>query len=266
MNEPLGRMVADPRTGAEAFHADRQPLPFTLLDFWRWSVSDLVSNATRGRLAEYIVAHALGGPTTNVRDEWASYDLITPDGVRVEVKSAAYLQAWKQARLSRIVFVTPRTRAWNPETNTLSTDATRQADVYVFALLAHQDKATLDPLNVDQWTFFSLAAATLNARRRSQHSMALKSLQALCRGVGYSGLRNAVRWAAEVGHLAAAYSDGRNGMGMQYAGGPVTPHHIALWFTPSRATTLSLFGTSHPTAEQFAEMASDVTAAMSTRD
>lgn len=65
-------------------------------------MSDLVSNATRCRLAEYIVARALGISTAGVRDEWAAYDLITPDGIRIEVKSAAYLQSWRQTALSKV--------------------------------------------------------------------------------------------------------------------------------------------------------------------
>jgi hypothetical protein len=35
----------------------------------------------------------------------------------------------------------------------LSTEIKRHADVYVFALLAHTDKATVDPLSLDQWRF-----------------------------------------------------------------------------------------------------------------
>ncbi len=44
-------------------------------------------HATRGRLAEFIVANALSVPSDGVRDEWRAYDLKTPDGVTVEVKS-----------------------------------------------------------------------------------------------------------------------------------------------------------------------------------
>ncbi len=40
----------------------------------------------------------------------------------------------------------------------------RQADVYVFALLSHRDKATLDPLNVAQWEFYILPAAVLDIK------------------------------------------------------------------------------------------------------
>jgi hypothetical protein len=99
------------KTGTERFHVDGQDLGFDLLSFWQWSASDLVSNATRGRVAEYIVARALGLALDDVRDEWGAYDLCTPSGIRVEVKSAAYIQSWHQARLSSIMFVVPKTRA-----------------------------------------------------------------------------------------------------------------------------------------------------------
>jgi hypothetical protein len=66
----------------------------TLLDFWQWAYSDLLSNTNRGRLAEFIVARALSLGLTDVRIEWDAVDLVTPTGVKVEVKSAAYLQSW----------------------------------------------------------------------------------------------------------------------------------------------------------------------------
>lgn len=189
----LPRLIALRRAGDEPFHAGTRQLGFDLLDFWRWSVSDLVSNATRGRLAEYLVARALGGPATPVRDEWAAYDLSTADGIRIEVKSAAYLQAWSQRAPSTIGFSVRKARAWDPETNALAETAARHADVYVFALLAHMDKATLDPMNVEQWRFYVLPTSVLDARTRSQHSITLRSLEALCSAVSFAELDAAVR-------------------------------------------------------------------------
>jgi hypothetical protein len=73
----------------------------------------------------------------------------------------------------------------------------RQADVYVFALLAHQDKTTIDPLNVSQWRFYVLPTSALDARTRSQHSIMLKSLCALCGApTPFNGLLAAVEKAA----------------------------------------------------------------------
>ena len=47
----LSRLYPSLKTGAEKLHAESIPLGPTLLDFWSWSTSDLVSNATRGVLA-----------------------------------------------------------------------------------------------------------------------------------------------------------------------------------------------------------------------
>jgi len=167
------------KTGNELFHWKGQSLDISLLDFWRWSVSDLVSNATRGRLAEFIVATALNVPFDQVRDEWGAYDLLTPEGIKVEVKSAAYIQSWYQSKPSPITFRIPKTRAWDAKNNVYDTESRRQAQVYVFALLAHMDQATIDPLNMSQWQFFVLPTATLDSRTRSQNSITLHSLQVL---------------------------------------------------------------------------------------
>lgn len=192
----LGRLKVTRKSGAEPFRDGKTKLGFDLLDFWRWSVSDLVSNATRGRLAEYIVARALGIDTSGVRDEWAKYDLLTPEGVKVEVKSSGYVQTWNQRTLSKITFMTPKTRAWDPESNLQAKEATRHADVYVFALHAHQEKATIDPMDLDQWRFYVVPTAVLDARKRSQHSITLKTLEKLAGGsVGFAGLRRAVQSA-----------------------------------------------------------------------
>jgi hypothetical protein len=195
--DELRRLTITRKQGKEPFHATGISLGFDLLSFWQWSQSDLVSNATRGIVAEYIVARALGLAEKGVREEWASFDLETPAGVKIEVKSAAYVQTWRQKRLSPIHFVTPKTRTWDADAATQSREARRQADIYVFALLAHPDKATIYPLNVDQWRFYVLPTSVLDARTRSQHSITLKSLEKLCSGaVTYTELPDAVERCA----------------------------------------------------------------------
>jgi hypothetical protein len=189
----LDRLLVKPKTGNETFRLNRQDLAFTLGEFWRWSVSDLVSNATRGRLAEFIVAKALGIPTAGVRDEWRAYDLLMePEGIKVEVKSAAYVQTWYQSELSKINFRTPKTHAYDPNTNKLAVDVIRQADVYVFAVLAHEDKGTIDPMDLDQWKFWVVPTSELNARMRSQYGITLPSLKVLAKsedGINDADLR-----------------------------------------------------------------------------
>jgi hypothetical protein len=172
----LGRLKVERLSGAEVFHDAGRSAGFDVLDFWRWSTSDLLMNTTRGVLAEYIVARALGVATDRAREEWGAFDLKTSDGLRVEVKSSAYVQSWTQRKLSSIQFVVPKRRGWDPDTNRMEAEARRHADVYVFALLAHKDKGTVDPLNLAQWQFWAVPTEDLDGRPRSQHSITLTSL------------------------------------------------------------------------------------------
>lgn len=95
----------------------------------------------------------------------------------------------------------PKTLAWDAGTNLQASEARRQADVYVFALLAHIDKATVDPLDLGQWRFYALPTSVLDARAGSQHSITLKSLEALAGPpVEYASLKETVEHA--VGTLA----------------------------------------------------------------
>lgn len=98
------------KTGKESFGSGGGSAGFTLLDFWQWTASDLVSNSTRGVLAEFLVARALG-LDAGVRDEWQAFDLETSTNKKIEVKSAAYVQSWGQKELSKIVFSTRRSLA-----------------------------------------------------------------------------------------------------------------------------------------------------------
>lgn len=194
----FGRIPQHRRDGSERFHNGGSDLGFDLRGFWEWSVSDVVSNTTRGRLAEYLIAQAIGA-ADGVRDEWAAYDLLDPRGYTVEVKSAAYIQSWYQERISTISFNCRKSLAWDPETNKQSTVPRRQAEVYVFALLAHQDQATLDPFDLSQWEFYVVPTIDLDERERSQHSITLKSLRAMHGDpVDFAWLADAIARAGEV--------------------------------------------------------------------
>jgi hypothetical protein len=88
-----------------------------------------LSNATRGRFAEFIVGTAMGLDPKNLRDEWAAYDLTTDEGIKIEVKSASYIQSWNQKRLSNISFSIKPAKYWDAETNMLYGKPERHADM-----------------------------------------------------------------------------------------------------------------------------------------
>lgn len=58
------------KTGEEHLVHNGEKLGHNLLGFWRWTSSDLLSTATRGRLAEFIVTSATNVDLNQVRAEW----------------------------------------------------------------------------------------------------------------------------------------------------------------------------------------------------
>lgn len=179
-------------TGSERFDLRGRHAGFDLLDFWRWSNSDLVDNTARGVLAEYIVARALGIPTTGVRVSWQAYDLQTSKGLKIEVKSAAFLQSWSDGRLSRVEFRVPKRLGWDPIRG-FEPEPKRHADIYVLALLDHKEMATLKPWNLDQWGFYVLPTCTLEGWGTERTSIGLNTLKSKgCLRVTFDDLRSSV--------------------------------------------------------------------------
>lgn len=186
------------RDGSEQFHRASRPIGRTVHDLWCWASSDLLSNTMRAVAAEFLVATAIGADTSRPREPWATFDLTSSTGIKVEVKASGYLQSWAQSDYSSISFDVKCTRAWDPATNQYVGEPCRHADVYVFALLAHRDKDTADPLDVGQWEFYVLSTPVLNARTRSQTSITLASLVRLHAGPhAFESLADAVALAAQ---------------------------------------------------------------------
>ncbi len=161
----LERLTISLLNGDERFSSNGHDFGFDVRDFWRWSFSNLVSNATRGVLAEYIVAKAMGINTNSARVEWDPYDLVTDEGIKIEVKASGYLQSWHQSKLSNIRFSVRSAQVFDPDTNSRFTESARSAHVYVFALHHHRDKGTVNPLDVTQWSFYAVPTSALPAQK-----------------------------------------------------------------------------------------------------
>jgi hypothetical protein len=149
------------KEGTELFELEGKHIGINLLQFWQWSASDITGNAMRGLLAEFIVGLAVGSPRA-VRAEWDAFDVLTDEGTKIEVKSAAYIQSWAQKKPSLIQFRIRPTREWDYANNEFSIEVKRQADIYVFCVLANQDQKTLNPLDLGQWEFYVLGTDKLN--------------------------------------------------------------------------------------------------------
>lgn len=204
--ETRGKLLASLRalqapllTGREPFHSAGRSLGFDLLSFWRWSASDLMDNTARGVLAEFLVARSLGIELSVPRASWTPYDLVLPDNHTIEVKTSAYLQAWRQRALTAPSFDIAPKRAWNHTAGQFEGRSRRWSDVYVFALHAHTDKATVDPLDVSQWKFLPVTTRELDARFASRRHAGLEALTAGREWVKWTDLATAVERAIAPG-------------------------------------------------------------------
>ncbi len=162
----------------------------TVLDFWAWAYSDILSNRNRSIFAEFLVATALG-EIDNPRVEWDAVDL-RYRGKKIEVKSAAYVQSWQQNKLSAIRFDIGKKLGWFAETNSFGTIAERNADCYVFCLFTEQNREQADVLNIEKWTFFITQTQQLEERFNNQKSVSLNYLKAICLEANFQELKQTI--------------------------------------------------------------------------
>lgn len=73
--------------------------------------------------------------------------------------------------------------------------AKRHADVYVFCLLKNKDQENIDPMKLEQWSFFVLPTYKIDGYTRSQSSITLNSLSKLVNEIQYSELREEINRA-----------------------------------------------------------------------
>lgn len=166
-------------TGNEEFTLHGASAGITVMDFWRWAYSDLIDNTQRGVIAEFLVYLSLRRSTPNdtqTRENWLPFDITSPSGRRIEVKSAAYIQAWTPENIfAQIRFDIGKKLAWDNVTATYATSAKRNCDLYVFCLFTAKTK-DVPLLDLDYWDFYVLPTSVLDEKVPDQKGIALSSL------------------------------------------------------------------------------------------
>lgn len=162
----------------------------SVLDFWSWAYSDILSNRNRSIFAEFLVSAALN-QTDKPRVEWDAID-IRYQNKKIEVKSASYIQSWQQNKLSTIKFDIGKKLGWNSEDNTLVVEAERAADCYVFCLFTEEDKTKADILNSEKWLFLIATTRQLEERFNNQKTVSLNSLKPICLETDFGQLKETI--------------------------------------------------------------------------
>lgn len=192
-DEPRGMLMLK-FTGLEKISDEHGNSVATVQDFWAWAYSNLTNNTERGAYAEYLVSIALEAEAIT-RIDWMPFDVLTPDGIRVEVKTSAYLQAWKQTNLSKIIFGIPQTHKYDFEADAYNYNAEliRQSDVYVFCVETCKNPDVLNERDLSQWDFYIISTKRINEKLGSQKKVSLSTLLKIgARKVSFSCLKQAV--------------------------------------------------------------------------
>lgn len=162
-------------TGKEEFTLREASIGITVSDFWQWAYSDLIDNTSRGVIAEFLVNQSFNKALhyTPMRANWLPFDVTSPSGRRIEVKSAAYLQSWTTDFPSQIRYDISPKLAWDGQN--YATEAKRNCDLYVLCLYTALTREQ-SILNLDYWEFYVLSTSVLDEKVPHQKGIALSSL------------------------------------------------------------------------------------------
>ncbi|HAS8250502.1 TPA: hypothetical protein I7673_21730 [Vibrio vulnificus] len=169
------------KSGVEVIQDENENPITNLLEFWRWSYSNIMYNTIRGDLAEFIVFKALENELDtkfySTRRDGDVCDFQFGKGIFVEVKSAAYIQAWEQKEFSPIEFDIRERGDYDFETGKPNNSVKKRwANVYVFALLKEQNREHVDPTQLSQWEFWVANTADITQIRGSKQKLSYSML------------------------------------------------------------------------------------------
>ncbi len=175
---------------------------FSVLEFWQYGFSNLNSNVLRGAFAEFIVENALRtSEQIDVRNPWGDSDVIAPNGKNIEVKCCSYIQDWDQEDYSRISWSGLKAKPLfyaSTDRSLVNTKLSERpidykSDIYILSLFKHQDHATLDILDMDQWCFWVLTKDRIKEITKDGNSVSLIKLQKFgVESIGFNDLNKAI--------------------------------------------------------------------------
>lgn len=189
--------------GDEKLISDGVYLPYTMLNFWQWSLSNIQFGMTRGTFADFIVRCSLdsGGIITrpDIGTGFEPYDLEGPvipstgRVSRIEVKSSAYLNSETCKYSERASFSIAPARV--PIDGDYKKDSPQQRnnDLYVFCLYTATDNRR-NILDLSWWEFFVLPTYRIEENKNlcKQKTISIKRVKELCPTLSFDMLCNAI--------------------------------------------------------------------------
>ena len=166
-------------TGIESFELDGKPAGFLMHDFWQFKYSNI--HFLKESIAEFLVAKALGFDKPHNSNWWTLYDIQYRD-FRVEVKTTSYYHPWNidgKVSTQRTFGITKANSSY--EIFDSDNKFERQNDVYIFSLNKGNTAEDSNPLNLNNWDFYTIPTSVINMKCGNQKTISLGRI----RNLGY---------------------------------------------------------------------------------
>ena len=187
--------AVDVLSGNEEFTLNGDKIGFNVIDFWRFQFSNL--SDMQGRVGEFLVAKALGRETPDNNNGWPLWD-INYRGKRVEVKTTAYYQPWREEGTWSERRSFGITKAHYIEGDSKS-KLERINDIYVFVINIGKTKVEANPLQLENWLFYVIPTSVINKECVDNKTISLSKVKKIMKketgsdiGVPYDKLKDVV--------------------------------------------------------------------------
>lgn len=175
--------------GSEKFSYQGNGTGMSILDFWRWHFCERFD--LQDKIAEFIVAKALGLTQADNVGQWTLYDILYK-GTRIEVKESSYVHAWQTDNepksKSRIFGIGKAYSEYMDNTSKLE----RQNDIHVFCLNTGFTREESGPLKLENWEFYIVPTETINKECGDAKTISLSRLSGMTEAVDYTSIKDVI--------------------------------------------------------------------------
>ena len=194
-------------TGSEMFTLNGTPRGFDVHSFWRFQFSNL--SDMQGEVGEFVVSMALNNTLPDNKCGWTQYD-IDYNGWRIEVKTTAYYQPWRERSEKYKDKAVSEQRTWSirkahEKEFDMTSKLVRNNDVYVFVLITGENAVEANPLQLEHYLFWVIPTYIIDDICDNNKSISLGKVKGIAEdlgfpkgGVGFDNLRSEVDRAIEL--------------------------------------------------------------------
>lgn len=132
-----------------------------------------MGNIYRPHYVERMITIGLGDGFKLVSAEWASWDIESDDGIRIEVKQSAARQTWTDlpSRAGKATSgsfdIAPRTGYWAEGGSKWIAEPGRHAHIYILAWHPVADAKKADHRDPAQWRFFVVPSSQIPPKQKT---------------------------------------------------------------------------------------------------